>query len=433
LFYSERRPFFTEGADFFSALERIIYTRTIRDPSWGVKLSGKEGANTIGAYVMRDELTNLIFPGSQGSNSTSLDMANTSSVIRYKRDFGSRYTVGLLGTNREADNYYNRVYGIDLDFRFTPTDQIQLLVVGSNTKYPQGVVTEFEQHSGSGSGRLISFEYDHYTRNWGWWADYEEAGSKFRADLGYYPRVDYRNIEGGLFHTWIADPGLWWSQFRAGSEVNFYEEQDGTLLNKQASLWFSYSGTMQSNLYLRGWKSREAYNNREFDLTYFMIDGSFWPAGDLVCGVYSIFGDQIDYANTRLGDRIRVNPWLSYNLGKHLRFSLDHNYERMTVDAAHLYTANISQLTAVYHLNVRTFFRTILQYVHYDYNPDNYIDDLDDSEVKRLFTQLLFSYKINPRTVLFLGYSDNYSGSQDFGLTQSDRTFFVKLGYAWVL
>jgi len=36
LFYPEKRPFFTEGADFFSALKDIIYTRTMRDPSWGV-------------------------------------------------------------------------------------------------------------------------------------------------------------------------------------------------------------------------------------------------------------------------------------------------------------------------------------------------------------------------------------------------------------
>jgi len=35
--------------------------------------------------------------------------------------------------------------------------------------------------------------------------------------------------------------------------------------------------------------------------------------------------------------------------------------------------------------------------------------------------------------VLFVGYSDNYRGNQDFGITQTDRTFFVKLGYAWIL
>jgi hypothetical protein len=433
LFYPERRPFFTEGIDFFDALESVIYTRTIRDPSWGIKLSGKEGSNTIGAYIMRDELTNLIFPGSQGSQSTSLDMANTSSVFRYKRDFGSRYTAGLIGTDREAKNYYNRVYGFDLDFRFTPTNQIQLLVLGSTTKYPEEIITDFEQSSGAFSDRLVSFEYDHYTRTWGWWADYENAGSNFRTDLGYYPCVGYQNVEGGIFYTWIADPGLWWSQFRAGSEVNYFEEQNGRLLNKQASLWLSYSGTMQSSLSLEGWKSREAYNNREFDLTDFMVQGSFWPTSDLQFGVSSMFGEHIDYTNTRKGKRIRINPWLSYNLGKHLRFSLDHNYERMSSNTTHLYTANISQLTAVYQFNVRTFFRTIFQYVNFNYNVSNYIEDIGDSETESLFTQLLFSYKINARTVVYLGYSDNYNGSQDFNLKQSNRTFFIKLGYAWVL
>jgi len=189
---------------------------------------------------------------------------------------------------------------------------------------------------------------------------------------------------------------------------------------------------MQSYLYLEGRKAREAYNNREFDLTYFQIEAGFWPTSNLQLAAYTIFGDQIDYANTRLGNRFRINPWLSYNLGKHLRFSFDHNFERMTVQDARLYTANISQLTAVYQFNVRTFFRTIFQYVDYDYNPSNYTFNID-SEDRRFFTQWLFSYKINPRTVLFLGYSDNYRGSQDFGLTQSNRTFFIKLGYAWVL
>jgi hypothetical protein len=431
LFYPERRPFFTEGADFFAALERIIYTRTMRDPSWGFKLTGKEGANTIGAYMVRDTITNLIFSGSQGSSSTSLDMASTSSVFRYKRDFGSRYTVGLLATDREGKDYYNRVYGFDLDFRVTPTNQLQLMVLGSSTKYPDEVADDFDQPSGTFNDKLISFEWDHYTRTWGWWADYEEAGPEFRADLGYFPRVGYRNVEGGLLYSWNAKPGSWWSLFRVGSELNYFEDQDGKLLNKQASLWFAYNGTMQSSLFLRGWKRREAYNNREFDLTYFQAEGGFWPTSNLRLIALTIFGDQIDYANTRLGKRFRINPWLTYNLGKHLRISLDHTYERMNVQDARLYTANISALLAVYQFNVRTFFRAIIQYVNYDYNPSNYTFDID-SKYKRFFTQLLFSYKINPRTVLFLGYSDNYTGGQDFGLTQSDRTFFMKLGYAWV-
>ena len=432
LFFRERRPFFTEGADFFSALENVIYTRTIREPSWGVKLTGKEGANTVGAYLMRDAITNLVFPGPQGSNATTIDTASTVAVVRYKHDFGSRYTAGLLGTVREGPNYHNRVFGADLDFRFTPTNQIQLLVLRSSTQYPTEIQDDFGQPAGSNGGHLISFEYDHYTRTWGWWADYEEAGDNFRADLGYYPRVGYRNIEGGILHTWNGRPGSWWSAIRAGVEYNYFADRDGDLLERGGTLSVNYQGIMQSFVGLGVWRSREAYADEEYDVTGGFIEAGFWPAGDLQIGASAVVGNQIDYANARLGSRFRINPWLSYNLGRHIRLAFSHNFERMRVSDARLYTANISQLTAVYQFNVRTFFRTILQYVNYDYNPDNYTFE-QDSEDRRLFTQLLFSYKFNPRTVMFLGYADNYRGNQDYSITQSDRTFFIKLGYAWTL
>jgi len=432
LFFPERRPFFTEGADFFAALENVIYTRTIREPSWGLKLTGKEGANTVGAYVMRDDITNLVFPGPQGSSATTMDTANTAAVLRYKRDFGSRYTAGLLATIRQGADYHNRVFGADLDFRFTPTNQVQLLVLRSSTEYPTDIQTAFDQPSGPQNDHLISFEYDHYTRTWGWWADYEEAGEHFRADLGYYPRVGYRNIEGGVLHTWNGKPGSWWSAIRAGAEYSYFGDRDGGLLDRSATLWLNYNGTMQSFLGLGVWRSREAFADEEYDITGGSVEGGFWPTGDVQIGASAIVGDQIDYANARLGSRLRISPWISYNLGRHLRFALNHNFERMRVNDARLYTANISQLTAVYQFSVRMFFRTILQYVNYGYNPDNYIFE-QDAKDRRLFTQLLFSYKFNPRTVLFLGYADNYRGTEDYGLTQSNRTLFVKLGYAWTI
>ncbi len=49
LFYPEKRPFFLEGADFFETPGSAIYTRTVADPAWGVKLSGKEGRTAVGA------------------------------------------------------------------------------------------------------------------------------------------------------------------------------------------------------------------------------------------------------------------------------------------------------------------------------------------------------------------------------------------------
>jgi hypothetical protein len=48
-----------------------------------------------------------------------------------------------------------------------------------------------------------------------------------------------------------------------------------------------------------------------------------------------------------------------------------------------------------------------------------------------LGTQLVYSYKINPRTVFYAGYSDSYIGSNEQDSFQVGRSLFLKLGYAW--
>ncbi len=431
LYYPERRPFFTEGADFFSTLKSAIYTRTMRDPAWGLKLTGKEGPNTIGAYVVRDDITNLIFPGSQGSRATSLAIKSTASVLRYKRDIGSRYTLGGFFTDREGSGYFNRMLGFDCDLRITPTDQIQVQLLGSQTAYPDEVSQEFGQPAGDFSDEFIAFEYDHDSRNVYWWLDYDEVGSQFRADLGFIPMVGYRNVEGGLFFTRYADQGKWWSRMCAGTELNFYEDEDGGLLDKGGSLWFLYEGELQSSVYLRAYKFRETYNDAKFDMTYYYAEGGLRPSRNLRFYLGSSFGDRIDYANTRPGERILLNPYVEYNLNKHLLLELGHTFERLWVDEGRLYTANISRLIAVYQFNVRAFFRSIVQHVEYRYDTDHYTFAVDPI-YRHFATQHLFSYKINPRTVFFLGYSDGYYGDASVTLSQNERTIFTKISYAWV-
>jgi len=433
LYYQERRPFFTEGADFFShPMLDVVYTRTMRDPIWGFKLTGKEGANTLGAYIVRDDLTNLIFPGSQGSSSTSMRMESTAAVFRYKRDIGNRYTLGVFLTDREGEDYFNRVFEFDGHFRLTDTDEIKLQVLGTSTRYPDEIAAQFGQPQGGFSDRAVSFEYDHDTRSIGWWFDFEQVGSGFRADLGFVPRVNYRNYEGGLHYTWIARPGSWWSSFFVHGEFFSYDDLSGNLISKGSRLSFSYSGLMQSNVFVQYCPYREAYGSLEFEQNRIFFESSIRPTADLFAGFLGRIGDHIDYANTRPGRVIHLNPYISYRLGLHLSLSLANTFERLSVDAGRLYTANITQATAIYQFSRRAFLRSIFQYVDYRYNSDIYTFEIDPV-YRRLFTQILFSYKINPRTVLFVGYSDNYFGSHQYGLTQADRTFFVKLGYAWVL
>lgn len=56
-----------------------------------------------------------------------------------------------------------------------------------------------------------------------------------------------------------------------------------------------------------------------------------------------------------------------------------------------------------------------------------------DARSCHVFAQFLFSYKLNAQTVLFLGYSDNSAGVSAAALARTDRTFFLRIGYAWII
>ncbi len=125
---------------------------------------------------------------------------------------------------------------------------------------------------------------------------------------------------------------------------------------------------------------------------------------------------------------------LRFDVGRHLRIRLSHEIHELDVEGGTLFKANLTQSRFLYQLNLRTFLRATLQYADIVRDPTLYTaEPTIDEKSRNLFTQLLFSYKLNPRTVLFLGYSDNYQADEDVSLVQSNRAVFLKIGYAWVL
>jgi hypothetical protein len=351
-------------------------------------------------------------------------------VARYKWDIGYHYTVGAVATNRQGGDYFNRVGGVDAELRLSEIDRITTQVIGSSTSYPGDVSAEFNQPGGSFLGSSLLVEYQHFARNWSWWSTYERNTDGFRSDLGFVPRVGYSFIRAGSDYTWHARPGQWWSRIISGGCYDRMRETGGDPLYSNVSYWFVFTGTMQSMFHFRGHVRREMYNGVSFDLNRLTYTARIQPTADLQLRLNIRHGGQIDYAHTRPGVVRRLQPFVQYKLGRHISLDFNHLYEQMRVDSTRLYTANISQGSFKYQFNERMFFRVLAQYVNYDYNTEMYTEPRD-SRYENLFSQWLFSYKINPRTVFFLGYSDNYSGNQDYGLTQSSRTFFTKVAYAW--
>ena len=191
---------------------------------------------------------------------------------------------------------------------------------------------------------------------------------------------------------------------------------------------------MQSHLNVHGSFGSDRYDEKKFKNIFLIAGcGGLRPSAMVWAHLYWQYGDQIDYANTQLGKRFQLNPSMELLLGLHIKLEMNHTWEILDVDRGRLYTANVSRFKFTYQFTKRMFLRAVLQNVVYERNVSLYNDDDVDPETQGLFSQFLFSYKINPQTVFFLGYSDNYYGDQDVNFTQTDRTLFTKIGYAFTM
>jgi hypothetical protein len=440
LFFPEKRPFFLEGADFFSTPYNAVFTRTIADPKAGVKLTGKEGPSAFGVFLAQDRINNLIFPGNESSGFQSVDQEVSSGVLRYRRDLGSRSTVGVLYTGRDADDYFNHVYGVDGSLGVTDSDTIRFQALGSRTQYPGEVLAanpgDPQVPDGSFEGLAYRVDYSHATRDWAWSVAHNFLEPDFRSDSGFIPRVDIRDTSAQVLRTVWGKPGGWYSRWQflvAGSQI---QNHDGETTDRDADLVASYEGPLQSEItvglrpnFVETFQGVH-YNNFRHDLNL-----AIRPNGNLGLSLYMRRGEAIDFVNARQTDFLLLQPNLDFRLGRHVSGLLNHTYQTFDFKGRRFLDANLTQTTLRYHLNVRAFFRAILQYRDVQrviplYEPE--LQGLIEPEEDDLLTQLLFSYKLNPQTVLLVGYSDFSEGREQIDLTQTERTFFLKVGYAWL-
>ncbi len=440
LFFPEKRPFFLESADFFQTPFSVVYTRTVADPRWGAKLTGKVGKSAFGFFVAEDDRTNLLLPGDQFSLTTSLrDVKTTDAALRYRRDLGASSTLGAIATHREGGDYFNTVGGLDGLWRASASDVVTVQALGSRTEYPASFAETFDLPTGRLDGSALRVAYEHSAREWTWFANWEDVDDEFRADLGFMPQVGYEFSTAGLERTWWAGGReAWYSSVSFGGYWDQIDGESGTVLQREVEAYVRLEGPWQSTYQLeRGWRDR-FWNGTTFNESFTQLNADLRPTASLGLSLLAIVSDTIDFDHTRPGDLRRFRPALSFNFGRHLAASLDHDLQVVGVKGGKLLELNVSQLRTVYQINIRTFVRAILQYVDQEINRSLFTAARVAADDEHLFTQLLFSYKLNPTTVLFLGYSDNQSGGEDadgrlIGLTRSDRTFFFKVGYALVL
>jgi hypothetical protein len=432
LFFPEKRPFFLEGADYFSTPFDAVFTRTVSDPDVGAKLTGKKGRNTFGLFAARDAVTNLLFPGLYSSDAENFEQPNDAFVGRYSFGFENTSSLGGLVTLREGEGYHNYVAGVDGRWKLNDQHRVFFQHLESDTRYPDDIASDFEQPLGDFTGRATVAGYNYETRTWYGRLRHLELSEGFRADSGFMPQVGGTKrvaVLGRLFHGGEDD---WWTRIRAHGQFEQMDEENGDLAERHLGLRFGIGGPLQSWFMVGHDNFKERDEGVLYDFSRAWVYTEFVPIGGLEVALEYGDGERIDYANGRLGKNRVIEPRVSWNATRNLMLRLNGVHSAMkTLDGVAVFDATLADLRATWQFNVRSFLRLTVQYQDIERNLDVYVDPEFATE-KSVGRQLLYSYKLNPQTVFFVGYSDRYLDDDSLeDLTAEDRTIFMKVGYAW--
>ena len=433
LFFPETRPFFLEGSDYFNVrLMNLVYTRTVADPIGAAKATGKHGRHTYGVFSAQDTQTTVLVPGSQESQTERFALDTTASVGRYRMNVGRNSAVGVSMTDREGGGYFNRVFSVDTRHRFSSSDSVSLTYARSATQYNADMQARFDQSSDTVSDGALELHYARSTRTWFANAVYADYGNAFRADLGFVPQVGYSRWESQVVRFWHGDGTSWFNQIGVGGSARYLAEQDGSLLDRTVWGTVSYIGPRETFVFVNIEGRDKVFSGITFEQREMNGRVLTRPNGGVILSTGFRWGDQIDFTHARAGTGTSLQPGVTLNLGDHWLLQYNHTFNTLDLPQGRLFTANVAETRIVYQINRRTFFRAILQYADIRRDPTLYAGAVD-AESRDFFSQLLFSYKVNAQTVLYVGYSDNHIGTHQFQLVQANRTFFVKAGYAWLL
>jgi hypothetical protein len=436
LFLPEKRPFFLESVDLFSTPIQAVYTRTFGSPRWGARATGGSEKTKYTMLVGEDRGGgSVILPGAEGSDLAHQDFGSWVAIGRVRREVGNSF-VSFLYSGRELDGGgFNRVVGPDFEWRPTEQDTVsgQLLWSASETPDRPDLATEWDGRSLS--GHAAELWWNRSTGTWDYFLIGRDLGDEFRADNGFVPQVGYRRAGGEIGRTFrpVERPVR---RIRLFGYGEYNADAEGRLLLRLLTAGFGLDAPLNSFVRVE-LGADDVRSGAEIYRRYQVRPTIEVKPGRVLSRVYleANLGDQVDFANSRAATGGTVILESDLRPTDHLQLSLGATRRWLDVDAggrgsARLLTAQVASLKAVYTFDARSWLRLIGQYVDTERDVALYTDEVDRRSTG-FAGSLVFAYKLNWQTVLYLGVSDNRELDPEENLEPADRQAFLKISYAF--
>ncbi len=423
LFFSELRPFFVEGAEIFDLPGPVtfVHTRTIVDPVWGTKLTGKTGRFALGVLAANDAA-----PGNV-DDVTDRRFGETAQTFigRVKYDLYSESHLGAIFTDREFLDSSSMLGGVDGAFRLSRSRSTNFRVIGTRHRDLDGVERE---------GHVYDASISDNGRNLSWFAAAYEISPDFDTEVGFVRRVDQRRVLGNISYRWWPESWIinWGPRFAYGRTWNFDDVLEDESTSLGVNVGFAKNIRFRTNVS----RDMERFGGIDFLKTEYSFGGGVSTSRALSINANYSQGDQIffDVDNPFLGTGTRTRFSVTVRPFARLSSDIGVSTSRLTdtrIDGSEVFNVEIYRAQSVLTFTDRLLMRNITEYNTFN---------------KELDVNVLFTYRINAGTVFYFGYDDHYrqadqlEGDRDGDgideqlfftneLRRTNRAIFTKLRY----
>ena len=430
LFFSELRPFFLEGQEIFSLPGPVnfVHTRTIVDPRYGGKVTGKVGKTTVGVLVANDEA-----PGNLDDVSDPA-FEKTANVLigRVRYDLYSESHLGAIVTDREFLDSYSRLVGADGNFRLSDTTSIGFRAITTQNRN-----LDLEDTSGSTlldtSGNMFDVGMRSQGRNLNYFIAGYTIDPEFNTDVGFVRRRDIKSITSSLGYRWWPESWL----INWGPEVAYTRNYDFAdfLVDKMRRVGVNFSFARNIRLNASVNRDMERFGGINFNKTRYSLGGNVSTIEAVSFGGFFGYGDQVQFSeNPFLGRGGSGGLFMTVRPFSRLQSQININTSNLSnpFDDTEVFDVKIYRALTTYQFTDRLLLRNILEYNTFS---------------RTVAANVLFTYRVNSGTVFFIGYDDHYQqgdlildsdgnaahlGNQELfttDLLQTNRAFFTKISY----
>ncbi|HUU15443.1 MAG TPA: DUF5916 domain-containing protein [Terriglobia bacterium] len=433
VFFPERRPFFMENASYFDTPIEVLFTRRIVDPQFGAKLTGKVGPYTIAGLVADDRGPGEVV----APDDPSFGHRALFNVLRLSRDIHQESGVGMIWSDWEFREAYNRVFGVDGRWKYSRTTAIDFQALKSFSNSLEGIAKQ---------GRALRVGLDHNGRHWNSYLGYNEKSPDFDVASGFIPRVDYRALGGYAGYSFRPE-GRWivsWRPYVGGSVVL---DQRNVRQDYSTNPGFWVEFAQLTSAYGRYRYKRERYEGNDFLQRGYELGLRTRRSRWFSLGLSFASGDEINFeppdgTEPFLGEGREVSFFMTVRPSTRLAVEntvLENRF--LTLDQnQNIFNNNIFRSKWNYQFTPRLSLRVIGQYSNV--LPDPWLSSLEYS--KSLAGDVLLTYLLHPGTALYVGYSnllENYDRQALSDAALLDRTrsgmlstaagAFVKFSYLY--